>query len=181
VSDAPRRVLAPSRGARRLFELIHKFIHRSGAFFASQAWIAKHLKTSIRSVKRWTAELVKGGYVSHSTGRQQSATYRILRDLPPKMAPHFPPDWHLIGTSLAPHIKEEPSVEPSVESFPSEKIFKSIPAPAVENAPERLACKNLKSKISSLVRSGNQMPRVRAPAVDPNLPAYITGAAGRDG
>ena len=171
--------MKPTRGARRLFQLIHRFIHKSGAFYASQAWIAKNLKTSVRSVKRWTAELVDGGYIFHTSGRQHSATYRILKDLPPKLAPHFPPKWHLIGTSLAPHIKEEPFNSPSgSELLPSEEALKAVLPAVIEDASERLANKNLKSQIEAQLRSGNRMPVPKMPPVPESLRQRMRHASG---
>lgn len=164
-----------SRGARRLFQLIHSFIHKRGEFFASQDWTAKHLKTSVRSVKRWTAELVDGGYVSHSLGRQTSARYRILRELPPFMAPQNSKSGTSIGTSLAPHLKEDPFNSLRECEFPAE-ILKAV-APALD-ATDQLASKNLKSKIAQMLRSSNAMPTSKLPPVSEKLRREIRHASG---
>lgn len=100
----------PSRGARRLFQLIHRFIHKYGQFFASQEWIAAKLKASIRSVKRWTAELLSGGFIARKRRAQQTATYEIIKDLQTILAPHLAPQ---MAPQVAPHIKEEWGLTPS--------------------------------------------------------------------
>ena len=170
-----------SRGARRLFELIHRFIHKSstGRFFASQRWIAGNLKTSVRSVARWTAELVAGGYIIHSTGRQSKATYHVLKDLPPVLASHF-------GMSLASHLASQsrstlilsPSEcnSPSGSELPSEGFNKKA---VIVDASERLANKNLKSQIAAQLRSSNRMPVPKMPPVPERLRDAVRHAEGR--
>jgi hypothetical protein len=165
-----------SRGARRLYTLIEDFIHRSGSFFASQPWIAKRLNTSTRSVQRWTAELLDKGYVFHSCGKQRSATYRILRELPPIMAAQKPLEWRVIGGSLAGHLKEDSFTSLRERDFPSERL-KAV-APAALDATDRLASKNLKSKIAQLVRSGNLMPVPKLPPVPERLRDAVRHASG---
>ena len=94
-----------SRGARRLFNLIHRIIHNSklGECFASQAWLAerlrKEIRASVRSVKRWLAELVSGGYVETMRRPNRTSVYQIRKVLAPPMAP-----------PMAPPLKDEPSV-----------------------------------------------------------------------
>ena len=90
-----------SRGACRLFRLIQSFVARyKRPFFAKQAWVAKHLQCSIRSVKRWYKELIDAGMILQRRRSQKAAEIIILRaNLAPQMAPQ-----------MAPHYKEEPSV-----------------------------------------------------------------------
>lgn len=166
-----------SRGARRLFQLIDRFIHNRGAFFASQEWTAKHLKTSMRSVQRWTSELVDGGYVIHSSGKQRSATYRILKQLGPIVAGHSDKSGGSFGGSLAGHLKEERFNSLRESEFPSEILKAPVPA-VVEYAAERLANKNLKSQIAAQLRSSNGMPVAKMPPVPERFRDAVRRASG---
>lgn len=162
-----------TRGGRRLFLLIHRFIHKRGSFHAGQEWIANDLKTSKRSVKRWTAELISKKYITHTCGKQASASYTIIRQLPANVAPHWHLNWPLSGTSLAPLIKEEPFN--SLRELNSEEKNLLTRKPAAFDATDRLASKNAKSKIAAMVRSSNQMPIRKLP------PQFRSAAAGRSG
>lgn len=103
-----------SRGARALFQLIHRFINRYGNFFAGQAWIAERLKASVRTVKRWLSELVRGGYVEASRRPNRTSMYRIIRHIESNLAPPMAPP-------MAPPLKEEPSVVTLSERKPARK------------------------------------------------------------
>ena len=100
--------MSVSRGARRLFQLIHRFIHRYGEFYAGQSWIATHLRASVRSVKRWTAVLIRHGYLAVTRRGNQTSTYQILKNLAPQLAPQ-----------LAPPLKDNPSGITPSERKPS--------------------------------------------------------------
>jgi|HubBroStandDraft_4_1064222.scaffolds.fasta_scaffold210847_2 hypothetical protein len=90
-----------SRGARRYFHLIEGFIRRTGrAFFASQRWVAAHFGVSIRAVKYWFAELLRGGFVAKTRRANKSSFVTILRRI---IALPFAP-----RTSLP--YKDEPTV-----------------------------------------------------------------------
>jgi len=162
-----------SRGGRRLFLLIQKFIRKYGSFHASQDWIAGNLKVSKRSVKYWTAELVAKKYIVHSYGKQSSATYRIIMQLPEKVAPHWHINWPV---EVAPQLPLNcPSIAPQLPLTYKEERFNSLreynsennnltrKPVEIEDATGRLASKNLKSKIAAMVRSSNQMPTRRVP------------------
>jgi hypothetical protein len=90
-----------SRGATRLFNLIQNFIVRyRRPFFASQAWIKTHLKCSMRSVQRWFAELIAGGFIAQKRRSQRTAVCSILR---PILAGQM-------AGQMAGRYKEEPTV-----------------------------------------------------------------------
>lgn len=97
-----------SKGAAKYFRMIKAFVARYGAwrFFASQRWIAERLNCSVRSVKRWLAELREKGVIATKRRSQETMIYNVLREtLAPQMAPQ-----------MAPRIKEESSIV-----FPSER------------------------------------------------------------
>lgn len=117
-----------SRGARRLFQLIQNFTRRyRRPFFASQLWVAGHLKASIRSVKRWYAELLGSGFIAQKRRSQRSAEIIVLRSiLAPQMAPQ-----------MAPRYKEDSGVSPTERKRPVPISAKTLPGEPL--SPEWLA------------------------------------------
>ena len=82
------------RGNRRLFLLIQRFVNRYGPwrFHASQAWMARRLGVSVRSIKRWIHELREDGAIECKRRSQDTMLYNIERDiLAPQMAPQMAP------------------------------------------------------------------------------------------
>ncbi len=67
-----------SRGATRLLTLIQKFLTRYGKFFASQTRIAAWLKTTARTVRRWTAELIQASLIATKRRSQNTLVYSLL-------------------------------------------------------------------------------------------------------
>jgi helix-turn-helix protein len=67
------------RGPRRLFEVLSRFIARYGPWgcFLSQAKLKALLKTSLRSIQRWTAALIKAGYIEMRRRSQTTALYNL--------------------------------------------------------------------------------------------------------
>lgn len=71
-----------SRGARDLLDLFRWFHRRAKTVFPSQYELAKWLKCSIRSVKRFVAELLGLGIIDVERRYRRSSVYRIVQDVP---------------------------------------------------------------------------------------------------
>ncbi len=80
-----------SRGARRLFAVIHRFVQRYGpwGFYASRKWIADHLRKSVRSVARWVNELVSLGLIDTKRRSQETMLYNVKAVPKPERRPAF--------------------------------------------------------------------------------------------
>lgn len=72
-----------SRGARRLYHLIQGFEERARLrrCIAGQEFLRRQLRCSLRSIKRWLAELVRASLVGVIRRFRRSNAYRILAPL----------------------------------------------------------------------------------------------------
>jgi hypothetical protein len=157
-----------SRGASSLFHLIHRLIHRGklGRCEAGQAWLASKLaqsiRASIRSVKRWLAELVAGGFVKSIRRPNRTSVYEILKELAPPMAP-----------PMAPPVKEEPSGLTPSERKPASRAwshFRQLPNQTIQTPggrtilnPEWQACRDaLRASHDAISRARNREAYVQA-------------------
>lgn len=94
-----------SRGASALLKLITRFIEKYGKFYAGQGWIADHVipkgKVSVRTIKRWTAELVSAGLLAIKRRSQNTSVYSLLQV---KVSLQVAPQ---VALQVAPRYKEE--------------------------------------------------------------------------
>jgi|ERR1700728_500489 len=144
------------RGAVHLFRLIHRLIHkgRLGLCNAGQSWmsreIAKRIRASVRSVKRWLAWLVSQGYVEVIRRPNQTSMYRIIKDLAPPMAP-----------PMAPPLKEEPSEEPRVNKPARKPMQVAMPAEHITLASGRRILNPVWTRVRDAIRQAYQSGRVQ--------------------
>ena len=112
-----------SRGASALLRLITRFIEKYGNFYAGQAWIADHVipgrKVSLRTVKRWTAELVQAGQLAIKRRSQNTSVYSLVQakvalQVSPQMslrvAPRYKEEMEHRKTTYTPRVARKPPV-----------------------------------------------------------------------
>lgn len=106
-----------SSGARQVWELLTRLSKRYGSAFPKQKWLAAQLRTSLRTINRWIAELRLAKILDRIWRGPTSALYILRQTF--AQAVEKPRRGVPFGVPLAPH--------PISDSKPSTKIFRERP------------------------------------------------------
>jgi hypothetical protein len=91
-----------SRGAARLLDLIRRFNTKYGKFYASQIWIGDQFKRTTRTIRRWTAELRRLGWIKIKRRSQNTILYKLLQKMSGQVSGQ-------VSDQMSGHFKEDSS------------------------------------------------------------------------
>jgi len=155
-----------SRGAMRVYRLIQGFLSFGRTFFAGQGWIARKLKCSVRSVQRWTAELISAALIERRRRSQMTSVYIILRPLMAgqmagQMAGRYKEEPSVVSPSEKQHHRDDAELEPIRKAAGIERLS--------EGDRRYLGELRRSGKSSETIRAGVLLGRAR------NIAAYVPG------